>query len=308
MNSEIGFIGLGAMGEPMAANLAAAGFKLRVFNRTASKADALVAAGAARAERAGDAVTSGGVAITMLADDAALEQVTLGKDGIAQRLGRGGIHLSMSTVAPATARRLAELHRAHGGSYIAAPVFGRPDAAKARRLWILAAGPAASRAAVRPLLDAMGQGVFDFGEAPASANVAKLIGNFLIAANLEAMSEAFAIAEKQGVDRAAVAEMLASTLFACPIYQGYGKAIAAKRFTPVGFRMPLGLKDVELALGMAREVTMALPMGSLVRDRLIATLAKGRGEMDWSAIALSVLDDAGLSHEPQRGGTSASRS
>jgi len=308
MNSEIGFIGLGAMGEPMAANLAAAGFKLRVFNRTAAKADALVAAGAVRAERRGDAAMSGGVAITMLADDAALEEVTLGSGGLAERLGSGGIHLSMSTVAPATSRRLAELHRTHGGSYIASPVFGRPDAAKAKRLWILAAGPAAAKAAIRPLLDAMGQGVFDFGEEPGAANVAKLVGNFLIAANLEAMSEAFAIAEKQGVDRSAVADLLAKTLFACPIYQGYGKAIAEKRFTPVGFRMPLGLKDVELALGMAREVTMGLPIGSLVRDRLIATLAKGRQEMDWSAIALSVLDDAGLSHQPQRRDTSPSRS
>ncbi|MGH7913806.1 MAG: NAD(P)-dependent oxidoreductase, partial [Candidatus Binataceae bacterium] len=150
---------------------------------------------------------------------------------------------------------------------------------------------------IRPLLEAIAQGIFDFGEEPGAANVAKLVGNFLIAANLEAMSEAFAMAEKQGVDRTTVADMLAKTLFACPIYQGYGKAIAEKRFTPVGFRMPLGLKDLELALRTAAEVTMALPIASLVRDRFLASLAKGRAEMDWSAIALSVLDDAGLSHQ-----------
>jgi len=298
MSTEVGFIGLGAMGEPMAANLAAAGYKLRVYNRTAAKADALVAAGATRVERPGDTAPAGGVAITMVADDAALEQVTLGAGGLAERLGRSGIHISMSTVAPATTRRLAEHHATCGNSIIAAPVFGRPDAAKAKRLWVLASGPAAQKTAIRPLLEAMGQGIFDFGEEPGAANVAKLAANFLIAANLEAMSEAFAMAEKQGVDRTAVADLLAKTLFACPIYQGYGKAIAEKRFTPVGFRMPLGLKDVELALRTASEVTMALPIASLVRDRFLSSLAKGRADMDWSAIALGVLDDAGLSHKP----------
>jgi 3-hydroxyisobutyrate dehydrogenase-like beta-hydroxyacid dehydrogenase len=297
MATEIGFIGLGAMGEPIAANLLAAGYKLRVYNRTASKAEALVKAGATRVERPGDAALAGGIVITMLADDAAVEQVTLGTGGLAERLGPGGIHVSMSTVAPATTRRLAEHHRACGNSIIASPVFGRPDAAKAKRLWILASGPAAQKATIRPLLEAMGQAVFEFGEEPGAANVTKLVGNFLIAANLEAMSEAFAMAEKQGVERAAVADLLAKTLFACPIYQGYGKAIAEKRFTPVGFRLALGLKDVELALRTAREVTMAMPVASLVRDRFLASLAKGREDMDWSAIALSVLDDAGLSHK-----------
>ena len=298
MSTEIGFIGLGAMGEPIAANLVAAGFKLRVYNRTASKADALVATGATRVERPGDAAVPGGVAITMLADDAAVESVVLGAGGLAERLGPGGIHVSMSTVAPATTRRLAEHHAATGSTLIATPVFGRPDAAKAKRLWVLESGPAPQKAAIRPLLEAIGQAIFDFGEEPGAASVAKLVGNFLIAANLEAMSEAFAMAEKQGVERTAVADMLAKTLFACPIYQGYGKAIAEKRFTPVGFRMPLGLKDVELALHTAAEVTMGLPIASLVRDRLLASLAKGRGEMDWSALALSALDDAGLKHQP----------
>jgi len=296
MSTEIGIIGLGAMGAPIAANLAAAGYKLRVYNRTASKADGLVTTGATLVERPGDAALAGGVAITMLADDAALESVTLGAGGLAERLGRGGIHISMSTVSPATTRRLAEYHAAAGNTLIAAPVFGRPDAAKAKRLWVVCSGPAAQKTAIRPLLEAVGQAILDFGEEPGAANVAKLVGNFLIAANLEAMSEAFAMAEKQGVERTAVADMLAKTLFACPIYQGYGKAIAEKRFTPVGFRMRLGLKDVELALRTAEEVTMGLPIASLVRDRFLANLAKGRGDMDWSAIALGVLDDAGLKH------------
>jgi 3-hydroxyisobutyrate dehydrogenase-like beta-hydroxyacid dehydrogenase len=295
MKQEIGFVGLGAMGAPMASSLVDAGYILRVYNRTAAKAEPLVKMGATRAEHPGDAARPGGIVITMLADDAALEEVTLGAQGLAERLGRGGTHISMSTVAPGTSRLLAEEHAKRGGAYIAAPVFGRPDAAKAKKLWVLASGPSLAKAAARPLLDAMGQAVFDFGEDPGAANVAKLAGNFLIAANLEAMSEAFAMVEKQGVKQSAVAELLAKTLFACPIYQGYGRAIAEKRFTPVGFRMPLGLKDVSLALETAAEVTVPLPIASLVRDRFLASLAKGRADLDWSAIALSVLEDAGLS-------------
>lgn len=298
MNQEIGFIGLGAMGAPMASSLIDAGYVLRVYNRTADKAEPLVAMGAAHARNPADAAKAGGIAITMVADDDALREVTLGAQGVAQKLGRGGIHLSMSTVAPSTSRRLAEEHAKLGGAYIAAPVFGRPDAAKAKKLWMLQSGPAEAKSAARRLLEAMGQGIFDFGEDPGAANVAKLVGNFLIAANLEAMSEAFAMAEKQGVDQSAVAELLAKTLFACPIYQGYGRAIAEKRFTPVGFRMPLGLKDVDLALKTAAEVTVPLPIGSLVRDRFLASLARGRAELDWSAIALSVLEDAGLGQKP----------
>jgi 3-hydroxyisobutyrate dehydrogenase-like beta-hydroxyacid dehydrogenase len=297
MKQEIGFIGLGAMGAPMASSLIDAGYALWVYNRTASKAEPLVAMGAKRVDHPADAAKPGGIAITMLSDDAALREVALGSSGLAERLGRGGIHISMSTVAPATSRFIADEHAKRGGAYIAAPVFGRPEAAKAKRLWVLASGPAEKKSAARPLLEAMGQAVFDFGEDAGAANVAKLAGNFLIAANLEAMSEAFAMAEKQGVQQSAVADLLAKTLFACPIYQGYGRAIAEKRFTPVGFRMPLGLKDVDLALKTAAEVMVPLPVASLLRDRFLTSLAKGRDEMDWSAIALSVLDDAGLNHK-----------
>lgn len=282
------------MGAGMAANVLAAGFELVVFNRTASKADALVAKGARRAERAGDAARAGGVTITMVADDAALEELVLGDGALARRLAPGGIHLSMSTVAPATSRKLARAHADAGSVYIAAPVFGRPEAAAAKWLWICLSGPAQARVAVRPLLDAMGQGVFDFGDDPGAANVVKVSGNFLIAAALEAIGEALAMVEKSGVDRVAAIEMLSKTLFACPVYQGYGAAIAHQRFTPPGFRLPLGLKDVELALRTAAEVKAPMPTASLLRDRFLSALAKGRAELDWSAVALGASDDAGL--------------
>lgn len=294
MNLEAGFIGLGAMGLPIASNLHGAGVKLRVFNRTPSKAQSLLAKGAVATVSPGEAAAPGGVVMTMLADDAAVASMVLGEGGLAARLAPGGIHVSMSTIAPATARRLAHYHTEHGSIYVASPVFGRPDAAAARQLVICTSGPAAAKERVRPLQEIVGRTLFDYGEDPGAANVAKLAGNFLIAAALEAMAEAFTMAERNGVDRQQVAGMLAQTLFACPIYQRYGEMVAAKRHTPAGFKLPLGLKDVELVLKTAGEARVPMPVAALLRDRMIAGLAHGREEMDWSALALGVLDDAGI--------------
>ena len=294
MSLEISFLGLGAMGLPMAANLLAAGYRTTVWNRTAAQAAPLVAKGAILATGAGDAAKPGGMLISMVADDAALEDLVTGDADIARRLGDGGIHISMSTVAPATTRALAEVHRKAGSTMIAAPVFGRPDAAAAKRLWICVSGPASAKAAARPVFDALGQGVFDFGEVPEAANVAKISGNFLIAAAMEAMGEAFAMAEKSGLDRASLAAMLGQTLFACPVYQGYGAAIANRRHSPAGFRLPLGLKDIEIVLRSAREANAPMPTASLLRDRFVHALAMGRDELDWSALALGAREDAGL--------------
>ena len=294
MSNEAGFIGLGAMGGPIAANLLAAGVKLRVYNRTAAKAQPLIAKGATRADTPGDAALSGSMVFTMLADDAAVESMVVGEGGIASRLAPGGIHVSMSTIAPATARRLAQYHAERGSVYVAAPVFGRPDSAERRQLVVCTSGPLAAKEQVRPWLQAIGVALFDFGEEPGAANVVKLAGNFLIAAAIESIAEALTMAEKNGVERAKVADVLGKTLFACPIYQNYGAMIAAKRHTPAGFRMPLGLKDVELVLKTAGDARVPMPVASLVRDRMLAGLARGREEMDWSALALGILDDAGL--------------
>jgi 3-hydroxyisobutyrate dehydrogenase-like beta-hydroxyacid dehydrogenase len=294
MTNQVGFIGLGSMGSPMAANLIAAGVELRVWNRTASKGTALIGKGALAAATPAETVAPGGVVMTMLADDEAVESIVIGDNAIAARLGSGGIHVSMSTIAPATARKLAQYHQQHGSTYVAAPVFGRPDNAAQRQLVICTSGARLAKEKIRPLLDAMGRAVFDFGEEPGAANVAKLCGNFLIASALEAMAEAFTMAEKSGVDRPKVAEMLGKTLFACPVYQRYGEMVAAKRHTPAGFKLSLGLKDVELVLQAAGEVRTPMQLAGLVRERLISGLAKGRDEMDWSALALGVLDEAGI--------------
>ncbi|HVN89354.1 MAG TPA: NAD(P)-dependent oxidoreductase [Candidatus Binataceae bacterium] len=290
----VGFIGIGAMGLPMATNLLAGGFALRVWNRTSGKTEPLSAKGATAVRNVADTVTPGGIAITILADDAAVESVTLGDSGIAARLGAGGIHVSMSTIAPATSERLAAQHAKLGSTYIAAPVFGRPENAEARQLVVCTSGPAAAKERVRPLFDAMGRAVFDFGEASGAANVAKLCGNFLIMSAIEAMAESFAMAEKCGVDRNQVAAMLTKTLFASPVYQRYGEMVAAKRHTPAGFKLPLGLKDAELVLKTAGDARVPMPLAGMIRERIIAGLAKGRDEMDWSALALGVLDEAAI--------------
>ncbi len=294
MTETIGFIGTGRMGEPMARALLEAGHRLRVFNRTREKAAGLGAAGAELVDTPGGAVEAGSVAVTMVSDDAAADAVTLGEGGLLEALGDGGVHLSMSTLAPETSRRLAAAHAERGTAYVAAPVFGRPDAAAARMLWIVCAGPERARARVRPLLDAMGQGVFDYGEEALAANVVKLAGNFLIASALEAMAEAFTLAEKYAVDRTAVAETMASTLFDCPIYRGYGGAVAAKEERPAGFSLALGRKDVGLVLQAAADRLVPMPFAALLHARLTQGAARGRAEADWSALAVGAAEDAGV--------------
>lgn len=294
MSETIGFIGLGHMGIPMATNLIKAGFALRVYNRTPDRAAPLTALGAKQVFRPRDVAQPGGIVITVVSNDAALEEVVLGEDGILPVLDSKGVHLSMSTVSPAVSRKLATLHGRRGSMYLAAPVFGRPEAAATRKLWIALSGAKAGKDRVQPILQAMGQGSFDFGENAVAANVVKLAGNFLIVSALEALAEAFALAEKNGVDRGKVAEMLGQTIFACPIYQNYGKAIANQVFEPAGFKLSLGLKDVSLALDAAGSAKVPMPLGSLLYDRLLTSAAKGREDMDWTALALSVSEDAGL--------------
>jgi 3-hydroxyisobutyrate dehydrogenase-like beta-hydroxyacid dehydrogenase len=294
MTKRIGFVGVGAMGLPMAANLIAAGYHLIVYNRTASKLEPLVAKGAHRALRAGDVAHPGGVVVSMLADDASVRALVKGEDALAEHLAPEGIHISMSTVSPALTRELAEYHASKGSVMIAAPVFGRPNAAQAKQLRICVSGADEAKAKVRPILEAMGNEVFDFGESVEAANVVKLAGNFMIAAALEAMGEAVAMMRRSGVDPIAALEMLGKTIFAAPVYQGYGPIIAHGRFTPAGFRLPLGMKDIELVLQTAREANVPMPTASLLRDRFVSAMAKGRDEMDWSAIALGAADDAGI--------------
>lgn len=266
MREKIGFIGLGLLGAPVASNLLQAGYALTVYNRTPEKAEPLVAQGALQAARPADTVTSGGIVVTLVWDDEALEDV-VNSVNFLDRLGVGGIHVSMSTVSPDTGRKLAELHARHGSVYVEAPIFGRPEAAAARQLWIPIAGPVEAKERVRPILEAMGaKGIFDFGGEAGSAVMIKLIGNFLIVSAARSMEEALGIAERSGVDPLAAVNMLTSTLFTAPIYQSYGKLIAEKSASVSASKIPQ--KDVGLLLSEAQSVQFPAPLASLLLDML----------------------------------------
>ena len=297
MPEQIGFIGLGNLGSPIAANLLAAGFALKGYNRTRDKARPLVERGAALASAPHEVATPGGIVVSVVADDAALEAVA--DDRLAEALGPGGVHVSMSTVLPATNERLAERHRRFGAALVGAPVFGRPEAAAARKLWICTSGPPDAKRRARPVFDAVGQGVYDFGEAPGAANVVKLSGNFLLTAAIECLAESAAVAEKNGVPRRDLITFFIQTLFNCPIYNNYGKRLIDADFDNVGFSLPRALKDMNLADQIATTGRAPAPVLGLLRDRFLAALANGRGELDAAALALGAAEDAGLRWFPK---------
>jgi 3-hydroxyisobutyrate dehydrogenase-like beta-hydroxyacid dehydrogenase len=297
---NIAFIGLGNMGSAMATNLLKAGHTLTVYNRSRARADALKPLGARVASTPGEAATGAEVAITMLADDHALESLVFEKDafekgkGILGSLPPNAIHISMSTISVALSRRLTAGHAERKQHYISAPVFGRPEAAAAAKLFIVAAGPAAQIERCRSLFDAMGQKTFIAGDDASGANLMKLAGNFLITAVIEGLAESFALVRKAGLDANLFHEILTSSLFNAPIYKTYGALINSQKFEPAGFKLPLGLKDNRLLLAAAEENVVAMPMASLIRDRFLAALGQGMGELDWSAISKLSAKDAGL--------------
>lgn len=291
---KIAFVGLGSMGLPMARNLIKAGHALTVYNRTRSRTEELQSLGANFAATPGEAASGAEAVITMLADDRALENVAIGKGNILESLPAGGIHISMSTISVALSRRLQAAHQEKRQHYVAAPVFGRPEAAAAAKLFVVAAGTAAQIERCRALFDAVGQKTFLAGEDAPGANLIKLTGNFLITTVIEGLAEGFALVRKCGLDANQFLEILTGSLFAAPIYKTYGGLIAADKFEPAGFKMPLGLKDNRLLLAAAEEANVPMPMASLVRDRFLSAMAQGLGEADWSAIARMAAQEAGL--------------
>jgi 3-hydroxyisobutyrate dehydrogenase-like beta-hydroxyacid dehydrogenase len=293
MKETVGFIGLGGMGLAMANNLLKAGFGLRVYNRSADKAQSLLKQGARLARNPAEAAEPGGIVVTMVSDDRAVEEVTLGASGLLSSLGNG-IHLAMSTIGPRSARRLASLHRERGASYVASPVFGKPEVAAQAKLWIVTSGDPAARARVRPLQEAMGRQVFDFGDEPGAASAIKLAGNFLLGAAIEAMAEAFTLAQKEGVPRRQTYEFFSQSLFDCFVYRGYGELIASEHYEPVGAPPALMRKDYGLILEAAAEGLVPMPLAGLIHQRLTAMVAKGHNDVDWAGFARDVSENAGL--------------
>lgn len=290
---NLAFIGLGKMGAGIAHNLLRAGHQLAVYNRSRDKAEPFAALGARIAQSPADACRDAEAVLSMLADDAATEHVVFSETGILSALPRGSAHISHSTISTALARKLAQAHASKSQGYLSVPVFGRPEAAEAKRLLVVAAGDGTLIQRFHPLFDAVGRQTFVAGPEPWQANAVKLCGNFMIASVLESFGEAFATLRKSKVRPDLFLEVM-NALFASPVYAGYGKAIAQDIFEPAGFGLRLGLKDIRLALATAEESASPMPIASLLRDHFIDAIAHGEGELDWSAVARVPARNAGL--------------
>jgi 3-hydroxyisobutyrate dehydrogenase-like beta-hydroxyacid dehydrogenase len=291
---DIGFIGLGEMGRAMAANLLEAGHRVRVWNRTPERAEQLAASGAQVVATAAEAF-AGDAVISMLADDSAVLEIV--DEALLEHAPRGLIHVNMATISVTLAGRLAREHAERGLHYVAAPVLGRPDAARARKLTIVAAGDAEAMDRVQPLFDALGQKTWRIGALPQQANVIKLAANFMLGSAVETLGEASALLAGHGVAMRDFLDVVTSGLFPGPVYSGYGGIIAEQRYEPAMFKARLGLKDVRLALAAAEEVSVPMPIASVVRDGLIEALAHGDGERDFAVLGKVAARRAGQARD-----------
>ena len=294
MSASIGFIGLGRMGQGIAMRLLRAGHALTVYNRTTGKAGELRAGGATVADSIAQACAQRDFVVSMLADDEALEAVVLCAGGVRDSLPAGAIHVVMGTHGVNVVRALSAAHAAAGQRLVAAPVLGRPDAAAAGQLGIVAAGDADALDRCRPLFECVGKRVFDAGNVPEAATTIKLANNFVLGAAVQAMAEAFSLARKTGVDAQVLYDVMTEGLFAAPAYKVYGRLMVDQAYEQAGFTTRLALKDVNLVLaaGQARDVPM--PGASLLRDRLLGAMAHGDAERDWAVLAREQARAAGL--------------
>ncbi len=289
---KVGFIGLGAMGAGIAANILKAGHQVIAWNRTPGPSRALSELGATAGARPDDALHADFL-FSMLASDAALHEI--GLDGpLLDRAPSDLVHVNMATISVAYARHLHEAHKRHGLGYIAAPVFGRPDAAAAANLNIVAAGAAADLARVRPILEKLGSKFTVISDDPVHANLFKIAGNFMIVSALETMGEAAALLRKGGIDPKIFFDVMTTSNFSAPVYQIYGKIIGERTFDKAGFKLQLGYKDTSLTLSAAKELEAALPLASMVHDHLLEAIAAGWSDKDWSSLALLAAQRAGL--------------
>jgi 3-hydroxyisobutyrate dehydrogenase-like beta-hydroxyacid dehydrogenase len=282
------------MGHALAVNLVEDGYQVLVFDRDHERATALQSTGAVAASGLGE-LAACDVVVTSLPNDDALSAVALGPEGLIAVLGAGAVHVSTSTVSPSISRRVAEEHARHGQDYVAAPVLGNPDFARMRKLFVLAGGLKTALGKVRPLLERLGQRLFVIGEDPAAANLMKLASNVLTATTLECMGEVLALLRKGGVDQHLAFDVLTNSMFDSRVHKTYGGKIVEERFGPPNFPAPLAMKDVRLALAEAERLAVPMPAASVTHDQLVAMMARGWAELDWSALGLLAAVDAGLS-------------
>jgi 3-hydroxyisobutyrate dehydrogenase-like beta-hydroxyacid dehydrogenase len=288
---RVGVVGLGHMGHAFAVNLIEDGYLVSVYDRDPKRAATL--SGATAAAQLSD-LAACDVVLTSLPDDDALAAVALGPEGLAAILPPNASHISTSTVSPTLSRRVAEEHAHHRQDYIAAPVLGNPDFARARKLFVLGAGPPSAVEKVRPLLERLGQRLFVIGGDAALANLVKLAANVLTATTLECMGEVLALLRKGGIDRHLAYDVLTGSLFDSRVHKAYGGKIVEERFSPPGMAVPLAIKDLRLALAEAERTAVPMPAASLVHDHLVAMVARGWAELDWSALGLLAAVEAGL--------------
>jgi 3-hydroxyisobutyrate dehydrogenase-like beta-hydroxyacid dehydrogenase len=291
---KVGFIGLGRMGQAIAKRILDAGHELAVHNRTPGKTDALVSAGARPATSVAAACEARDVVVTMLADDPALREVASGPGGLVARLPAGSIHVAMGTHGVEVVRALAAEHAAAGQTLVAAPVLGRPEAAAAGQLGIIAAGPADALATCAPLFGAIGRRTFEAGAKPESATSIKLANGFVLGCAIEAMGEAFSLVRRYGVEPQVLYEVMTDGLFAAPAYKIYGRIIVDRSYDNVGFTARLGLKDFKLVLEAGEAARVPLSGANTVRDRLLCAIARGDGDRDWAVIAREQARACGL--------------
>ena len=299
---KVGFIGLGIMGAPMAMNILKDGHQLVAYNRSPEKAQPFLEAGASVVASPSE-ITDVDVLVTCVSDGVAEEEVIFGH-GLIDRLPKSCVHMSSTTVGVDTARRLSEEHDKRGRIYVAAPVLGRAvDMAPARKLFVIAGGAPEGIARCMPLFNAVGQRTFEFGTDPLTATVVKLTVNFLIACSVEALGEAFALTGQYGVRRNDFYEFITNTMFQAPPYRAYGKLMEQDCYVPANFNVPLGLKDVRLAMEAAERKNLALPAANVIRDHLVQALAQGYREEDWAVVARVItnsLADPGPRSAPRR--------
>jgi 3-hydroxyisobutyrate dehydrogenase-like beta-hydroxyacid dehydrogenase len=296
VKGEIGFVGLGHMGTAMAANLVDARYRVIGYVRRPDQIGRLVAIGV-RATTDISELFHCDVVISMLPDDNAVRDIVFGRadlgiSGLAARLRPGAIHLSMSTISTTAASHVAAEHRRYGQGYVAAPVFGNPDAAKARQLFVVAGGGPTDVERCRPLFDVLGQRTFVTGSDPADANLVKLLGNMMTASAIEMLGEVVALLRKRGFDPKMFVDILTSTMFGGRVHKIYGDKIAKQAYSP-GFFMSLALKDVHLALAEADNADVSMPSVGVVRDRMTTGIARGYSKLDWTALGLIAEEEAG---------------
>jgi 3-hydroxyisobutyrate dehydrogenase-like beta-hydroxyacid dehydrogenase len=288
----ISYLGLGTMGSGMASNLLKAGYKLTVWNRSVEKCGPVARKGARVADTPADAVRGAELVMYSLSNDQAVEEVVFGAKGILSGIKEGQIAIDMSTVLPATSLREQEAYAKRGVDFLDAPVFGSKNEAANAELWIMAAGNKAIFEKVKPVLEQLGQTVHYFGK-NGNATAMKLVGNLIVALEMEALAEGLVLAQKTGLDLNMVMEVLKVADFRSPLIASNGHNILKRDFSP-SFALRLMLKDAGLIEKFAESLKSPTPGLRVAKKNLESAVTFGFGEENASALIKALEKEAGV--------------